>query len=97
MSFKSFNSRIVVRILAALAPLVAVFLTADYLIPGAKATKYGYDKKGRLTSNGYGNITPMTPYAKFLCALANMTEFFFTVVFFNTLLSLRRTPHYYTQ
>jgi hypothetical protein len=42
-----------------------------------------------ITTTGYGDIKPQTPYAKFLCTTANMTEFFFIVVFFNTLLSLR--------
>jgi RHS repeat-associated protein len=50
MTSTSFDSRIVIRILAAIALLVSVFAAADYLIPGAKAKKYGYDKKGRLTS-----------------------------------------------
>jgi hypothetical protein len=43
-----------------------------------------------ITTTGYGDIKPITPYAKFLCTLANITEFFFIVVFFNTLLSLKR-------
>lgn len=43
-----------------------------------------------ITTTGYGDIKPMTPYAKFLCTVANMTEVFFIVVFFNTLLSLKR-------
>lgn len=50
MNSKSFDSRIVIRILAAVALLVFVFVAADWFIPGSKAKKYGYDKKGRLTS-----------------------------------------------
>lgn len=52
---------------------------------------YVYFAMYTITTTGYGDIRPITPYTKFLCALANMTEFFFIVVFFNTLLSLRRT------
>lgn len=37
----------------------------------------------------YGDIRPITSYAKFLSILANMTEFFFIVVFFNALLALK--------
>jgi Ion channel len=42
------------------------------------------------TTTGYGDVKPITPYSKFLCTAAEMTEFFFIVVFFNTLLSLKR-------
>jgi hypothetical protein len=51
---------------------------------------YVYFAMYTITTTGYGDIKPITPYTKFLCTLANMTEFFFIVVFFNTLLSLRR-------
>lgn len=50
MNSKSFDSRIVIRIVAGIALLVFVFVAADWFIPGSKAKKYGYDKKGRLTS-----------------------------------------------
>jgi hypothetical protein len=51
---------------------------------------YIYFAMYTITTTGYGDIKPITPYSKFLCTLANITEFFFIVVFFNTLLSLRR-------
>jgi hypothetical protein len=40
-----------------------------------------------ITTTGYGDIKPMTPYTKFLCTIANMTEGFFIVVFFNTVIA----------
>jgi hypothetical protein len=42
-----------------------------------------------ITTTGYGDIIPTTPYAKYLCSLANILEVFFIVVFFNALLSVR--------
>lgn len=42
-----------------------------------------------ITTTGYGDISPKTTYAKFLCSLANILEVFFLVVFFNALLSVR--------
>ncbi|MGB7925477.1 MAG: ion channel [Pyrinomonadaceae bacterium] len=44
-----------------------------------------------ITTTGYGDIMPMTPYAKFLCSSANILEVFFFVVFFNGLLSMKRS------
>ena len=41
-------------------------------------------------TRGNSDVKPITPYVKFLCTLSNLTEFFFIVVFFNTLLSLKR-------
>lgn len=43
-----------------------------------------------ITTTGYGDIKPTTPYSKFMCTLANITEIFFIVVFFNTLFSLKK-------
>jgi hypothetical protein len=43
-----------------------------------------------ITTTGYGDIVPTTPYAKFLCSSANILEVFFFVVFFNGLLSVNR-------
>jgi hypothetical protein len=42
-----------------------------------------------VTTTGYGDIVPITTYAKFLCSIANILEVFFLVVFFNALLSVR--------
>ena len=50
---------------------------------------YIYFSNYTITTTGYGDIIPTTPYAKFLCSLANIYEVFFLVVFFNALLSLR--------
>lgn len=50
---------------------------------------YVYFANYTITTTGYGDIMPTTPYSKFLCSLANICEVFFLVVFFNTLLSLR--------
>jgi hypothetical protein len=36
------------------------------------------------------DIKPVTPYSKFLSTLSSLTQFFFIVVFFNTLLTLKR-------
>jgi hypothetical protein len=44
-----------------------------------------------ITTTGYGDIVPTTTYAKFLCSSANILEVFFFVVFFNGLLSMRRS------
>jgi hypothetical protein len=51
---------------------------------------YLYFAMYTITTTGYGDIKPMTTFSKFLCTMANITEFFFIVVFFNTLLSLRQ-------
>lgn len=51
---------------------------------------YIYFANYTVTTTGYGDIIPLTPYAKFICSLANICEVFFLVVFFNALLSLKR-------
>jgi hypothetical protein len=51
---------------------------------------YIYFANYTITTTGYGDIMPTTSYSKFLCSLANIFEVFFLVVFFNTLLSLRK-------
>lgn len=40
-----------------------------------------------ITTTGYGDIQPATPFAMFVCTLANLYEIFFLVIFFNVLLS----------
>lgn len=40
-----------------------------------------------ITTTGYGDIKPSTPYAMFVCTIENLYEVFFMVVFFNVLLS----------
>jgi hypothetical protein len=42
-----------------------------------------------ITSNN-NDIKPISPYSKFLCTLSSLTQFFFIVVFFNTLLTFKR-------
>jgi hypothetical protein len=51
---------------------------------------YMYFTVYTITTTGYGDIIPITTYAKFLCSLANILEVFFLVVFFNALLSAKR-------
>jgi len=43
-----------------------------------------------ITTAGYGDIKPTTPYAKFLSILVNIVGIFFLVVFFNALLSVKK-------
>lgn len=50
---------------------------------------YIYFANYTITTTGYGDIIPLTPYSKFVCSLANICEVFFLVVFFNALLSLK--------
>jgi hypothetical protein len=50
---------------------------------------YIYFANYTITTTGYGDIVPLTPYSKFICSLANICEVFFLVVFFNSLLSLK--------
>jgi hypothetical protein len=53
---------------------------------------YVYFANYTITTTGYGDIIPYTPYAKFICSLANIFEVFFLVVLFNALLSLKSGP-----
>lgn len=74
-----------------------VTVTAPPPPPPAKTTDsippslmdYIYFAMYTITTTGYGDIKPTTTYAKFLCTLANVSEMFFIVVFFNTLISIR--------
>ncbi len=40
-----------------------------------------------ITTTGYGDIKPSSPFAMFVCSIANLYEIFFLVVFFNVILS----------
>lgn len=51
---------------------------------------YMYFSIYTITTTGYGDIIPTTPYAKFLTAIANVFEVFFIVGFFNVLISLKK-------
>jgi hypothetical protein len=50
---------------------------------------YIYFANYTITTTGYGDIIPLTPFSKFVCSLANICEVFFLVVFFNALLSVK--------
>ena len=58
---------------------------------------YVYFANYTITTTGYGDIVPTTPYAKFICSFANIVEVFFLVVFFNVLLSVRRVENHQEQ
>ena len=49
--------------------------------------EYVYFSMYTITTTGYGDIKPSTPFAMFTCTLANLYEVFFMVVFFNVLIS----------
>ena len=49
---------------------------------------YIYFSVYTITTTGYGDIIPVSGYAKFLVTLENIFELFFIVIFFNALLSL---------
>lgn len=49
--------------------------------------EYIYFSVYTITTTGYGDIKPSTPYAMFVCTIANLYEVFFMVVFFNVLIS----------
>jgi hypothetical protein len=52
---------------------------------------YMYFSIYTISTSAYGDIVPTTQYAKFLCSLSNIIEVFFFVVFFNVLLSSKKT------
>ncbi|HVG19060.1 MAG TPA: ion channel [Blastocatellia bacterium] len=62
--------------------------TDNHFIP-LSLLDYMYFTIYTTTTTGYGDIVPITTYAKFLCSLANILEVFFLVVFFNALLSVK--------
>ncbi len=43
-----------------------------------------------ITTTGYGDIIPITPYARFLSTLANIYEVIFIVIFLGALISIRQ-------
>lgn len=43
-----------------------------------------------ITTTGYGDIVPVSPYAKLTTALANLSEVLFMVIFFNVLVAFLR-------
>jgi hypothetical protein len=53
---------------------------------------YMYFSIYTITTTGYGDIIPVTAYAKFVTSVANIFEVIFLVVFFNALLSLKGNP-----
>jgi hypothetical protein len=53
---------------------------------------YMYFSIYTITTTGYGDIIPTTAYAKFLASVANIFEVIFLVVFFNALISLKKSP-----
>jgi len=55
-----------------------------------KLMDYLYFSIYTITTTGHGDIVPTTAYAKFVASLANICEVIFLVVFFNTVLSLKR-------
>jgi hypothetical protein len=62
--------------------------TSSWFIP-LSLMDYMYFTIYTITTTGYGDIVPITPFAKFLCSSANILEVFFLVVFFNALLSVK--------
>jgi hypothetical protein len=57
-----------------------------------KLLDYMYFSIYTITTTGYGDVVPTTPYAKFLSTFANICEVLFLVVFFNSLLSSKDGP-----
>ncbi|MEK6280191.1 MAG: potassium channel family protein [Acidobacteriota bacterium] len=55
---------------------------------------YMYFSIYTITTTGYGDITPTSTFAKFLCSSANILEVFFLVVFFSALLSVKREKRF---
>lgn len=49
---------------------------------------YIYFTTYTITTTGYGDIVPISGFAKFICSIANFFELFFVVVFFNCLVAV---------
>lgn len=45
-----------------------------------------------ITTTGYGDIQPISPYSKFITSLANIIEMIFLILFFNILLPREKDP-----
>ncbi|MBI3336313.1 hypothetical protein HYZ98_01960 [Candidatus Peregrinibacteria bacterium] len=58
--------------------------------PSLNLMGYIYFTTYTITTTGYGDIKPMTGYARFVVTLTNMFEVVFLVIFFNVLLSIQR-------
>jgi len=50
---------------------------------------YMYFSLYTITTTGYGDIKPITPYAKLICSLENIIEVYFLVIFLNVLISFK--------
>jgi voltage-gated potassium channel Kch len=50
---------------------------------------YMYFSIYTITTTGYGDVVPTTPYAKLVTSLANVFAIFFLVGFINALISLK--------
>jgi hypothetical protein len=48
---------------------------------------YIYFTTYTITTTGYGDIVPISGFAKFICSIANFFELFFVVIFFNCLVA----------
>jgi hypothetical protein len=84
------KTRVKVRLEKALEDSSSMLLKGQHPNP-LNLMDYVYFANYTITTTGYGDIIPTTAYAKFICSFANIIEVFFLVVFFNVLLSLRRS------
>jgi len=58
--------------------------------PKLSLLDYVYFTTYTITTTGYGDIIPVTGYAKFIVSLANLFELFMMVIFFNVLISISK-------
>jgi hypothetical protein len=59
--------------------------------PHPNLLDYAYFTIYTITTTGYGDIIPVSLFAKFVASVANLYELFFIVIFFNVLLSFARS------